>query len=137
MFHRLLDLRKDDEGDAKGAVFTGQPGIGASLSPDLHTPCNNSPAHPFSRKPTFLKSMLPRLVPARHVVLLCGTSEVYHFYSGQVYSVRFDKGSSLAVLRLSAICVFCPSTMTFEADWGSSLMGRRSLPLMTRRSTRC
>jgi hypothetical protein len=31
MFHRPLRLRKDDEGDAKGAVLTGQPGNGAPL----------------------------------------------------------------------------------------------------------
>src|SRR5258707_2590585 len=31
MYHRLLLLRQNDEGDAKGAVLTGQPGIGASL----------------------------------------------------------------------------------------------------------
>ena len=31
MFHRLLRLRESDKGDKKGAVVTGQPGIGASL----------------------------------------------------------------------------------------------------------
>jgi hypothetical protein len=31
MFHLLLELRKNDEGDTKGAVLTGQPGTGASL----------------------------------------------------------------------------------------------------------
>src|SRR5258707_15891664 len=31
MYHRLLLLRQNDEGDAKGVVLTGQPGIGASL----------------------------------------------------------------------------------------------------------
>jgi hypothetical protein len=30
MFHRLLRLRMDDKGDTKGAVLTGQPGIGVS-----------------------------------------------------------------------------------------------------------
>ena len=31
MFHRLLQLRMRDAGDARGAVLTGQPGIGAYL----------------------------------------------------------------------------------------------------------
>jgi len=31
MFYRLLRLREDDLGKSKGAVITGQPGIGASL----------------------------------------------------------------------------------------------------------
>jgi len=31
MFYRLLRLREEDKGDAKGAVITGQPGVGASL----------------------------------------------------------------------------------------------------------
>jgi len=31
MFYRLLRLRKVDKGNAKGAVITGQPGVGASL----------------------------------------------------------------------------------------------------------
>jgi len=30
MFHRVLHLRNDDKGSAKGVVLTGQPGIGAS-----------------------------------------------------------------------------------------------------------
>jgi hypothetical protein len=36
MFHRLLRFRKDDTGTKRGAVLTGQPGIGTSLQPDLH-----------------------------------------------------------------------------------------------------
>lgn len=31
MFHRLLRLRMKDEGCKKGAVLTGQPGVGACL----------------------------------------------------------------------------------------------------------
>jgi len=31
MFHHLLLLRRDDEGSRKGAVITGQPGIGTPL----------------------------------------------------------------------------------------------------------
>jgi len=31
MLHRLLRLRKRDQGHKKGVVFTGQPGVGASL----------------------------------------------------------------------------------------------------------
>ena len=31
MLHRLLRLRKHDQGDRRGAVLTGQPGTGASL----------------------------------------------------------------------------------------------------------
>jgi hypothetical protein len=30
MFHRLLRRRAEDEGNARGAVLTGQPGVGAS-----------------------------------------------------------------------------------------------------------
>ena len=49
MFYRLLRLRKKDMGQARGAVITGQPGVGAPLRPYPY-PCDNSPAHPFSRK---------------------------------------------------------------------------------------
>jgi len=31
MFYRLLSLRQEDKGNARGAVITGQPGVGASL----------------------------------------------------------------------------------------------------------
>ena len=31
MFYRLLRLRRNDEGKTKGAVITGQPGVGAFL----------------------------------------------------------------------------------------------------------
>ena len=31
MFHRLVRLRRKDKGTTKGAVLTGQPGVGASL----------------------------------------------------------------------------------------------------------
>jgi len=37
MLRRLLRLRREDNGAAKGAVLTGQPGVGASLLPDPHT----------------------------------------------------------------------------------------------------
>jgi hypothetical protein len=51
MFHRLLHLRKNDEGDAKGAVLIGQPGIGASLSLGLRpAPREISLVHAFFRK---------------------------------------------------------------------------------------
>ena len=48
MLHRLLHLRMKDTGDVRGAVITGQPGVGAYYN-WIPTPCN-SPAHPFSRK---------------------------------------------------------------------------------------
>jgi hypothetical protein len=37
MFHRLLRLRMNDKGDTKGAVLTGQPGIGMSPRFDPHS----------------------------------------------------------------------------------------------------
>ena len=49
MFHRLLGLRQRDRGKNKGAVLTGQPGIGVFLNQTL-TPYDDSPVHPFSRK---------------------------------------------------------------------------------------
>ena len=36
MCRHLLYLHKDDKGTDKGAVLTGQPGVGASLRPDPH-----------------------------------------------------------------------------------------------------
>src|SRR5258708_15106697 len=48
MFFHLLHLRQNDKGNAKGAVLTGQPDIGASQIPQA-TLCDNSPAH-LSRK---------------------------------------------------------------------------------------
>ena len=73
MYHRLLLLRQNDEGDAKGAVLTGQPGIGASLR---SLPCATTHQRIFPGKTTFLKFMLARLISARQVVLLCDSSEI-------------------------------------------------------------
>jgi len=36
MFHRLLGLRKRDKGTHRGAILTGQPGIGVSLRSGPH-----------------------------------------------------------------------------------------------------
>ena len=36
VFHRILRLRAKDLGGSRGAVITGQPGVGASLRPNPH-----------------------------------------------------------------------------------------------------
>ena len=36
MFYRLLHLRQHDMGNERGAVLTGQPGIGGALWPDSY-----------------------------------------------------------------------------------------------------
>ena len=49
MLCRLLHLRNRDKGRTRGAVLTGQPGIGGSHD-HIITRCDGSLAHLFSRK---------------------------------------------------------------------------------------
>ncbi len=112
MYHRLLLLRQDDEGDAKGAVLTGQPGIGASLR---SLPCATTHQRIFPGKTTFLKFMLARLISARQVVLLCDSSDVHLFYRGQVYfrSAMFGFGGLPKRRRTP----YCPIWALIDMDY--------------------
>ena len=82
MFHRLVRLRNEYEG--RGAVITGQPGIGGSPTRSSPHTMTHRPAH-SPGKTTFLIFMLARLISAHQVVLLCGNAKIHLFYRGQVY----------------------------------------------------
>ena len=89
IFHRLLFLRQEDEGDSRGVVITGQPGTGESLCRSMIRSPPRATTHRhihFPGKSLFLMFMLVRLISAHQVVLLCGSSEVFLFYCGRVYS---------------------------------------------------
>src|SRR5258708_10563390 len=112
MYHRLMLLRKDDDGEAKGAVLTGQPGIGASLR---YLPSATTHQHISPGKTTFLKFMLARLISARQVVLLCDSSDVHLFYRGQVYfrSAMFGFGGLPKRRRTP----YCPIWALIDMDY--------------------
>jgi len=85
MFHHLLLIRTRDLGNRKGAVITGQPGIGASLARFLL----RAPTHQCvgsSGKTTFLGFLVVRLLSLNQVVLLCDSDDAVLFYQGQVYT---------------------------------------------------
>jgi len=99
MFHHLLlirvgeggirtdedGIRMDEDVSCKGAIITGQSGIGTSLIkflPHASThQCVGSPG-----KTTFLGFLLVQLLSLGQVVLLCDSDEALLFYHGQVYS---------------------------------------------------
>ncbi len=89
MYHCLLLLCQNDKGHTKGAVVTGQPGIGASLR---SLPCATTHQHISPGKTTFLKFMLMWLVSAHQVVLLCDSTDIHLFYHGQVYFWLMESG---------------------------------------------
>ena len=93
MFRRLLGLREEDlkSKSVKGAVITGQPGIGVPLT--------RSPPHTttywriyFPGKTVFQKFMLAQLISAREVVLLCDSDTILLFFRGRVYSRETTSG---------------------------------------------
>ena len=71
MYHCLMLLHQDDDGEAKGAVLT--------------VPCATTHQHISPGKTTFLKFMFMQLISARQVILLCDSTDVRLFYCGQVY----------------------------------------------------
>ena len=72
MLHRILKLRtRDTKGKKRGVVLIGQPGIGASLTRSL-CPCDNSPAHLFSRK-----NYLPKVPACMAGFISPGCNPVY------------------------------------------------------------
>jgi len=93
MLHRLSRLRENDRkgGRIKGAVITGQPGIGASLTRSpLHTATYwwiRSPG-----KTTFQKFMLAQLISTQEVVLLCDSYKILLFFRGRVYHRSTNSG---------------------------------------------
>ncbi|KAF9779871.1 hypothetical protein BJ322DRAFT_1086969 [Thelephora terrestris] len=91
-FIRILNLRESDLGQARGVVFTGQPGTG---------------------KTTFLKYMLVWLLSARQVVLLYEKSGIYLFYLGQVY---FSAARNFNYLPEHRMKCFCPVWALIDAD---------------------
>jgi len=91
MFHRLLTIRGEDSGTTKGAVVTGQPGTGASVT--RFPPC--AATHRWIKsagKTTFLTFMLVQLVSAHQVVIYCTPKECFLFYRGEVYTRSTKSG---------------------------------------------
>ncbi len=113
MYHRLMLLRRDDDGEAKGAVLTGQPGIGASLR---SLPCATTHQHISPGKTTFLKFMLVRLISARQVVLLCNSTAVHLFYRSQVYS-RLMMVGCFEDLPQRKGAPYCPIWALIDVDY--------------------
>ena len=100
MLHRILKLRERDKGDSTGVMLIGQPGIGASLTRSL-CPCDNSPAHLFSRE-----NHLPK-VPARMANFISpGCTPVYQLYGppflrrSSVLSIEIRKSPSKPTYRV-------------------------------------
>ena len=84
MFCRLLHLREDYYGCSTGAVLTGQPGTGESLT--RCPPRATTHSHSFPPvKTAFLKFMLVRLISAHQVVIFCDGNNSYLFYGGKVF----------------------------------------------------
>jgi len=86
MYRRLLHLREVDRvgPTVRGAVVTGQSGVGAPLTrspPHMTTYCRIC----FPGKTVFQKFMLAQLISAQEVVLLCDSVEILLFFRGRVY----------------------------------------------------
>ena len=80
IFHRITCHCTEDEGNARGVVLTGQPGVGVSVI----RPPPRVTTHQRTRSPgktTFLNFMLTRLISAGQLVLLCEDSEFHLFYN--------------------------------------------------------
>jgi len=120
ILHRLLRLRSRDMdmGDTCGALLTGQPGTGASMS---RSPLR-AKTHRCIRslgKSTFLKFMLMSLISAHQVVLLCDNQWIHLFYHGQAYFRSTEDGfEDIPKLREDT---YFPLWALIDLDFGESL----------------
>ena len=133
MYHRLLRLRMSDVGGkAKGAVLTGQPGVGVSTNRSFP----RAATHQRIRSPgktTFLKFMLARLILARQVVVLCDNGSNYLFYAGTVYSRPADDGGFKNLPTNQNVRYF-PVWALIDVDYenkGPSVGSRNVWPIQT------
>ena len=85
MFRRLLDLRCEDMGSARGAVVIGQPGTGTSTTRSPPCAATHRWIH-SAGKTIFLTFMLAQLVSAHQVVLYYSPNRIVLFYRGEVYT---------------------------------------------------
>jgi len=116
MFLRLLDLRMRDEGGNRGAVLTGQPGTGASMT--RSPPC--AATHRWIRPPgktTFLPFMLARLVSAHQVVVYYTSGRSVLFYRGEVYTRSALSG--FEDLPMIQGILYCPVWTLIDMDFGN------------------
>ena len=86
MVRRLSYLREEDRmgGRIKGAVITGQPGIGASLTGTSPRTTTHWQIHSLG-KTVFQQYLLAQLISTKEVVLLCDSNRILLFFYDGLY----------------------------------------------------
>ena len=86
MLRRLSHLREEDRlaKKSKGAVITGQPGIGASLTGSSPHTTTHWQIHSLG-KTVFSEYLLAQLISTGEVVLFCNSVRILLFFCGKLY----------------------------------------------------